>query len=252
MIILVFLEHPPSFGHLSSRTKTYLPVPKIKMLFLVEWSVKSEYRIPGWNAFGNMTQQDHRDTEGNVKLIGRYHKIAGYGGKCIVESDNSKDIMTWAMHWSHISDVKVQPVLEDVDATECVQKAMVFKKKEDEVQEEESDQKEEDPDTGSNPKMLFIVKFSIKCENRVTVWNAFGNMTQDDHRKTEGNVKLISRYHKLAGDGGLCIVESESAKDIMAWAINWSHLGDMEVEPVLEDAGKKECIEKSSFFVKKE
>jgi len=219
------------------------------MLFLVEWFARSEDRIPGWNAFGNMTQQDHRDTEGNVKLISRYHKMAGDGGTCIVESDNAKDIMSWAMNWSHISDVKVQPVLEDIDTAECVQKTMVFKKKED---EESSEMVQKETTSSNFPKMLFLVEWSVKTQDRVAVWNAFGNMTQEDHRETEVNLKLISRYHKLAGDGGTCIVESESAKDIMVWAMHWSHLSEVKVQPVLEDVDTAECIQKTMFFEKKE
>lgn len=101
------------------------------MLFLVQWSVNVEDRVTVWNAFGNMTQENHRDTEVNVKLISRYHKLAGDSGVCIVESESAKDIMNWAMNWSHVSDVKVEPVLGDVDTAECMQKTSVFKKKED-------------------------------------------------------------------------------------------------------------------------
>ena len=98
------------------------------MLFIVEWSVSVDNRTNVWNVFGNMTPEDHTASEGNLKMIGRYHLLDGSGGRCILESENAEDIMNWVLNWSHISDVKVQPVVEDVSATKCVQNTRVFEK----------------------------------------------------------------------------------------------------------------------------
>jgi len=83
--------------------------------------------------------------------------------------------------------------------------------------------------------MLFVVKWTLPIENRVAVWNTLGNMPETEKDK-RGDVKLIHRYLKLVGDSGVNVVESDSAEDIMKWAMNWSHLSNITITPVLGES----------------
>ncbi|MEP1921380.1 MAG: hypothetical protein ABJJ43_00005 [Ekhidna sp.] len=50
------------------------------MLFLGEYMIKTENRVATWNTFGNMTLEEHEQSLGEVKLLGRWHHLNGGGG----------------------------------------------------------------------------------------------------------------------------------------------------------------------------
>lgn len=218
------------------------------MLFSVEWATPVENRVAVWNAFGNMSEEDHVKTQGSVKLLNRYHKMAGDSGVNIAEADNMEDVMKWCMNWSHLAEIKVYPVVGDSESKKCIQASSLFEKKE----ESEESGEEETIDDSSKGKMLVLIDYKTPVENRVTVWNAFGNLSEKNELKTRGSVKMLSRYHKLAGDSGFAIAETDNTKDLMKWLMNWSHVAEMNVYPVLGESDAKKCVQESLLFEKKE
>ena len=90
--------------------------------------------------------------------------------------------------------------------------------------------------------MLFIVTYKVPSENIVEVWNRFTSGNPDDEYP-EG-VKQICRYHGVASDSGVIIVESDSAVDVSRWCSKWSDLAELTAEPAITDEEAYQvCVE---------
>lgn len=99
--------------------------------------------------------------------------------------------------------------------------------------------------------MLFTAQWTVKVEDKVKVWNAFGNMSPEDHRATEGpDLKLVGRWHKPDGSGGICVVESDSIEAVVKLCLNWAHVSNITVSPCLEDEAMAKCYQGTSVFEK--
>ena len=99
--------------------------------------------------------------------------------------------------------------------------------------------------------MLFLISWSISCNNRVQCWNAFGNMTPaDDLKDTGDNIKVHGRWHKFGGSGGVCICECDHPSDLNSWMLNWSPICEISVEPVVDDATARSNIQSKPYFQK--
>lgn len=84
--------------------------------------------------------------------------------------------------------------------------------------------------------MKFLVSYSIHPEKRHQALQAFSQMTKaDDLADVGDNIKLIGRWHDLTGGTGIAIIESEDAQALASWAVNWNHIMDLEVKPVIDD-----------------
>lgn len=60
-------------------------------------------------------------------------------------------------------------------------------------------------------------------------------MTPEDDRADLGDVKLIGRWHDLVAFEGAAICEAEDAGAVARWILNWNHVIDCDVSPVLDD-----------------
>lgn len=56
---------------------------------------------------------DKADMGKNIKLIGRWHDLAGGIGVAIFESDDPVAMANWALNWNTVLDSTVTPVLDD-------------------------------------------------------------------------------------------------------------------------------------------
>jgi Domain of unknown function (DUF3303) len=84
--------------------------------------------------------------------------------------------------------------------------------------------------------MKFMVRWRVHPEKRHEVFKAFSQMTSADDAKDVGSqVKLIGRWHDLAGFTGVAICETADAQALGAWALNWNGVLDIETVPVLDD-----------------
>lgn len=101
--------------------------------------------------------------------------------------------------------------------------------------------------------MLFSITWTIPTQNRVACLNAFGNMTPDDDLKDSGpDVKVVGRWHNLAGDGGVCIAECSNVVALNSFMLNWAPLCDITVVPVVDDATARQSVQGKPYFNKKE
>ncbi len=79
--------------------------------------------------------------------------------------------------------------------------------------------------------MLFMTTYHGRGESR--------NAVIDRFLKTGGQppagVKLIGRWHDLAGRTGVSIVEASDATLLAKWALEWSDLLDLETRSVVDD-----------------
>ena len=97
--------------------------------------------------------------------------------------------------------------------------------------------------------MLFLISWSVACENRVACWNAFGKMSPEDDLKDAGeHIKVHGRWHHLSGSSGVCIAECSNASHLNSWMLNWAPICDITVTPVVEDATARESIRTKPYY----
>ena len=84
------------------------------MKFMLTWRLHQEKRHDALKGFSQMTAADDKaDMGDNIRLIGRWHDVAGGTGVAIFESDDPVAISNWALNWNPILDATVTPVLDD-------------------------------------------------------------------------------------------------------------------------------------------
>ena len=84
--------------------------------------------------------------------------------------------------------------------------------------------------------MKFMVTWQVHPDKRHEVLKSFAQMTaKDDERDMGKKIKLIGRWHDLHSFTGVAIAETDDAKAIAAWLLNWNGVIDLEVTPVLDD-----------------
>ena len=84
--------------------------------------------------------------------------------------------------------------------------------------------------------MKFLVTYSIHPDKRHQALQAFSQMTQADDLADIGKqITVIGRWHIVDGGSGLAIVETSDAQALARWALNWNHIMDLEMKPVIDD-----------------
>ncbi len=83
--------------------------------------------------------------------------------------------------------------------------------------------------------MQFVCNWQIDSQEFETVMQAF--TSSDSASEFPENVTLVGRWHCGASRSGVAVIESDSAMDVMRWAMKWNHLIDMTIEPCVEDTG---------------
>ncbi len=81
---------------------------------MLTWRLHQEKRLDALKGFSAMTAEDDKADMGeNIRLIGRWHDVAGGTGVAIYESDDAVAMANWALNWNPILDATVIPVLDD-------------------------------------------------------------------------------------------------------------------------------------------
>jgi hypothetical protein len=84
------------------------------MKFLLTWRLHQEKRQQALKGFSAMTAADDAADMGDrIRLIGRWHDLAGGTGIAIFESDDAVAMANWALNWNTVLDAVVTPVLDD-------------------------------------------------------------------------------------------------------------------------------------------
>lgn len=68
--------------------------------------------------------QRFRETGGppppGVKMVGRWHSVAGKGGFFLAETDDAVALARWLQDWSDLIDFEVVPVVTDEQVSEVI------------------------------------------------------------------------------------------------------------------------------------
>ena len=100
--------------------------------------------------------------------------------------------------------------------------------------------------------MLYLISWSIAQASRVDCWNVFGNMTPADDLKDAGDkIKVLGRWHRLSGAGGVCVCETDDHAALNSWMLNWSPICEISVEPMVDDATARASLQGKPFFSSK-
>ncbi|MBT8296436.1 MAG: DUF3303 domain-containing protein [Gramella sp.] len=81
---------------------------------MMTWRIHEDQRHEALKGFSAMTkEQDKADYGDKIKLIGRWHDLAGFTGFAVFETDDPHALANWALNWNQILDAVVVPVLDD-------------------------------------------------------------------------------------------------------------------------------------------
>ncbi len=84
--------------------------------------------------------------------------------------------------------------------------------------------------------MKYLLCWRIHEDKRHEAFKAFSAMTAEDDRADMGeNVTLIGRWHDLVAFEGALICETDDPTAVPKWILNWNHIIDCDVTPVLDD-----------------
>ena len=96
--------------------------------------------------------------------------------------------------------------------------------------------------------MKFMISWRIQQDKKHDAIKLFSQMTKDDDKKDSGDkINVIGRWHDMASGTGVAICESDDAKALSGWALNWNSILDMNIVPVLDDDEARE-IGKKKFL----
>jgi len=80
--------------------------------------------------------------------------------------------------------------------------------------------------------MMLLILWKVKTGQRDAAVERF--------KQTQGapppSVKMLNRWHRTDGDGGITIAESNDAQALYRWAYQWSDLLDLDTHPIIDDA----------------
>lgn len=86
--------------------------------------------------------------------------------------------------------------------------------------------------------MLFHGSYVYSTDDRDAVHQRF---TETGAPPPSG-VKMIGRWHSVAGNGGFFLAETDDAVALARWLQDWTDLIDFEVVPVVTDEQVSEVI----------
>jgi len=85
--------------------------------------------------------------------------------------------------------------------------------------------------------MKFMLTWQLHADAKMDALAAFSQMTAQEDAADHGpDITIIGRWHDLPSGSGICILESNSATAVAAWAYNWGAALQAKVTPVLDDA----------------
>jgi hypothetical protein len=86
--------------------------------------------------------------------------------------------------------------------------------------------------------MLFLVQWTIPIPTREAGRKRF----QETGGMPGSGVKLIGRWHRLDGSGGLAIVETGDPIALGKWADQWADVITLSIHPVGDDAATQQIL----------
>lgn len=88
--------------------------------------------------------------------------------------------------------------------------------------------------------MLFMTTWRMHSGRIGDAYQAFAALPAGDPIADGGpNIKIIGRWHDMAGGTGVAIFETTDAAAIEAYMINWNPMMDLQTTPVVMDEEAK-------------
>ena len=81
--------------------------------------------------------------------------------------------------------------------------------------------------------MLFAIHWTFSPEVR----NEANSRFSDTGGGPPEGVRMLGRWHRVDGGGGVCIAETDEAEKLGIWMQEWTDLLEFEIDPVVDDAG---------------
>jgi hypothetical protein len=93
-------------------------------LFILHWSFQnhSEHKLPAYDKFAAMTEEDEIKDRGNCRYLGRFHNMSGGTGFQVAAAKSEIDLYKWSFHWAGAIDLTWVPVVKDKTAQEIIKK----------------------------------------------------------------------------------------------------------------------------------
>jgi hypothetical protein len=83
--------------------------------------------------------------------------------------------------------------------------------------------------------MKFMVTWCLHQDKRREVLEHWCSLSPEERAATTPGVTLIGRWHNEAELTGVGIFETDDAAALSAYLLQWNHLMDMDIAPVLDD-----------------
>lgn len=88
--------------------------------------------------------------------------------------------------------------------------------------------------------MQFMITWEVPIENRQKALAGFSQLSTEQEAAMMGSeIKLVGRWHDLVQRKGVCILESDNAEAVSAYAMKWNTLMNFELGVVVEDEQAK-------------
>jgi hypothetical protein len=88
------------------------------MKFMVSWSIDQDKWLPILKQWGSQTPEERADVGNGVKMIGRWHDMAGRQGVGIFETTDLAALNRYLGQWNPVLDIDIAPVLDDEESAE--------------------------------------------------------------------------------------------------------------------------------------
>ena len=210
-------------------------------LFLLEWKIMDQSRVPCFTYFGSMTPADDAAESPGVVMLGRWSNVGNASGACICRADSYVAVSSWIYNWAPMADISIKPICDDNVARKIISGG------EPEYQVDYSHVGDE-PEDGET---LYMIHYKFHQDKKMDGYRAFAGLTQEQDESDSGACRPLGRWHDIGGGCGMAIAGARSEEDIFKWAFNWTEICDCQVVPVLTDKQSRAVIKGKPDFEQK-
>jgi Protein of unknown function (DUF3303) len=86
------------------------------MKFMAKWSIREDKWLPILKLWSEMTPQQRADGGAGVKILRRWHDMAGRSGVAILEATDLAAALRYAGQWNPHMDMDLVPVVDDEES----------------------------------------------------------------------------------------------------------------------------------------
>jgi hypothetical protein len=83
---------------------------------MINWNIHEDKWLPILKKWTSMSPQERANAGDGVKIVGRWHDIAGRTGVLIVESNDLAAVQRYIGQWNPHMDIDLTPVVDDEES----------------------------------------------------------------------------------------------------------------------------------------